>query len=131
MLEYKDLTPSKVYRDVRTNKIIGVSYKSYVLNEINEALFSIENAQKLGLQDIDIVEYLDVQCINVLKGKMDMLFPIETEKYFNEELADDGITVSFDGQIIHGHVFSKFSGIQMDNEQAIERCLTNYEQQQS
>lgn len=125
----KNLVPSKVYKDVYTKQIIGVSYRSTSDSNLNEVLFSREKAIELGLQDSDVLECMDLPCILVFTGKRRLIFPVGNEMYFDSNLADDGIIVTLGTQTICGHVFDKFSGIEMDCEDSIKRCECSYEEQ--
>lgn len=121
------LVPRKLYKDKRTEKIVGVSYGSENATLVNEVLFSVEEAKRLKLQDSDIIDYLDLPVIEVFAGKLNMLFPADAEIGFSEDLVDDGIKLTIDKQIIYGHTFNRYSGIEMNNERALQRVLSAHD----
>lgn len=125
---FKSLVPSKVYKDVCTGSVVAVSYGSVSGSNINEILFSVEKANELCLQDCDILDCLDLPCIDVFLGKRSLVFPVSSELRFDPNLVDDGVIATLDTQTIFGHVFDKFSGIEMDCEDSIQRYISNYEE---
>ena len=122
-----ELIPRKLYKDMITGTIVGVSYGSADTELVNEVLLSTDKAVELKLQDSDILQYLDLPVVDVFKGKMNMLFPASSQTGFNKDDEEDGILLSVTEQIIHGHVFQRTSGVEMNNSDALKRVLSAYE----
>ncbi len=121
------LSPRKLYKDLITDKIVGISYGSADTDFVNEVLLSVDEAKRLKLEDSDIIDYLDLPVVEVYVGKMNMLFPVGNEIGFNKDDVDDGIILDIKNQVIFGHVFQRTSGIEMNNATALKRVLSAYE----
>ena len=121
------LSPRKLYKDLITDKIVGISYGSADTDFVNEVLLSVDEAKRLKLEDSDIIDYLDLPVVEVYVGKMNMLFPAGNEIGFNKDDIDDGIILDIKNQVIFGHVFDRLSGIRMNDQTAMQRVLTGYD----
>lgn len=52
--------------DTITKNVVGIQYRDYDIDEPRIIPFSINTAKTLGLEDADIIDYLDVDVVEVL-----------------------------------------------------------------
>ena len=118
--------------DFKTKKCVGV----VCINGITSVSLSLEKAKELDVQDIDIIEYLGTDFEEVAvhprkKGYYALLTnSIGTLDDF-EDISYDRIGDVFDRlslkEVIYGYVFKSLDFVELDNEIALKRALSDAE----
>jgi hypothetical protein len=111
---------SIVNKLVHGDKVVGVTI---TLGGDYTCSVSVEKAKELGVEDIDIIQYMDYTNVDVI--------PIGTNKYalpehktsFFEDFADVPSDYFGDRRIYYGYLFEDRFIVPLDSESAINRMV--------
>ena len=118
--------------DIFNKKCVGV----ICINGATSVSLSIEKASELGVQDIEIIDYLDTQVEDVVVNPRRPNYFSKVDKAVG--VLDDYKDVPYDRmgdicnklelkEVINGYVFNYIDFIELDNEIAIKRALVDSE----
>ena len=118
--------------DFKTKKCIGV----LCINGNTSVSLSLEKAKELGVQDIDIIEYLGANIEEVAVNPCRPSFYIKLSNSLG--VLDDLLDLDYDrlgdfsdvlslNEVIYGHIFRYIDFIELDNKICIRKALMDYE----
>ena len=118
--------------DKHSNECIGVVCK----NGNTSVALSLEKAKELGIQDIDIVQYLGMNDEYVFKNPKRKNYIVYISSNIGEldnfsdvpyELLGDRVNLFDCKEVIYGYIFNYMSFIELDNDIALQRALIDFE----
>ena len=118
--------------DFKTKNCIGV----VCLNGNTSVSLSLEKAKELGVQDIDIIEYLNADIEEVAVNPRRPKFYANLDKSVG--VLDDLVDLDYDRlgdfsdilsfkEVIYGNIFRYIDFIELDNDVSIRRALIDAE----
>lgn len=118
--------------DFKTKKCIGV----LCINGGTSVSLSLEKAKELGVQDIDIIEYLGANIEEVAVNPRRPSFYIKLSNSLG--VLDDLLDLDYDrlgdfsdllslNEVIYGYIFRYIDFIELDNKICIRKALMDYE----
>lgn len=118
--------------DFKTKECVGV----VCLNGCTSVALSLDKAKDLGIEDIEIIEFLDVPAEDVVINtkRHNCFCKLDSSIGFLDNYEDipyemmGSITNIIDcKEVISGYVFNYLSFVELDNSEAIKRALSDSE----
>lgn len=120
--------------DFKTGKVVGV----VCINGETSVALTLDKAKELGVDDIDIIEFLDTSSIDVAinprrKNYCALLSKsvMTLDNYLDTpyEVIGDVTDIFDKKEIIWGRCFNYFDFIELDNDTSIKRALCDFERE--
>ena len=108
--------------DVVTGEVLGYKIGN---GDILTAAVTKEKAKELKVEDIEIVNYLDLEVIESIKGRGDTYAVLSREEIYLGDYAEVPYTRLDDKIALYGHVFNSNAICELNNNLAIERLKLN------
>ena len=118
--------------DKQSSNVVGVVCK----NGNTSVALSLEKAKELGIQDIDIIQYLGVNEEYVFKNPKRKNYIVYISNNIGEldnfsdipyEFMGDRLNLFDCKEVIYGYIFNYMSFIELDNAIALQRALVDFE----